>query len=82
MSTKPLNLKQPRSKLVDMLSKSLGEEKANDVIVTAAKDLGLAVELFSQEDALKLLDKLSQTPGLIGIVSRLAKIHVRLDWNT
>lgn len=82
MATMPLSKKQPRSKLVGMLSKSLGEEKANEVIILAATELKISKEVFDQEEALKVLDKISQTPGLVGIVSRLAKVHVRLDWNT
>jgi hypothetical protein len=70
----------PRAELVTLLSATLGEEKANETIVEACRILGLRDETFNRDEALGVLEKIAQTPGLVGITARFAKTRVYLKW--
>jgi hypothetical protein len=60
------------SELVEVLSKSLGKEKAEDV-VAAAKQLGIIDDAVPKEKALSILERLASQPGITGVAARFAK---------
>ncbi|MFK7989534.1 MAG: hypothetical protein AB8I08_26190 [Sandaracinaceae bacterium] len=68
------------AQLIPLLAQTIGEEKARDVIETAAEGLGLSVKdgLLGAE-VLALLDEIATTPGIVGITARFAKSRVHLS---
>jgi hypothetical protein len=72
----------PESDLIAQLSPSLGEAKANELILSITTRLGFAsTRGFTQEQALSILENISTQPGLVGIVARCAKARVILKFN-
>lgn len=66
-------------KLAGLLSKSIGEEKAEDVVRAAARALGLgALTTFTQKQALEVLESIASTPGIVGVTARFAKSRLHL----
>lgn len=60
-----------------MLSRALGEEKANEIVRNTAEQLSFGDPLTSDE-ALRLLDMLSKEEGIVGITARFVKTQVHL----
>jgi hypothetical protein len=79
MSSLTTNTKIHSSKIAELLSKSIGQEKANEVVLQASKDLNIKGDSLEKEEALQILEKIGESPGLVGIVARLAKVRVRLE---
>jgi hypothetical protein len=72
----------PESDLIAQLSPSLGEAKANELILSNAVELGFAsTRGFTQDQALSILANISTQPGLVGIVARCAKARIILKFN-
>jgi hypothetical protein len=72
----------PRLALITQLSASLDETKATELIDANAVRLGLfTVKGFSQTQALSILEAISSTPGLVGIVARCAKARIIMKYN-
>jgi hypothetical protein len=71
----------PAVELVRMLSPSLGQQKAEALIVAAAEALNLRAELLARSDALRIMEKIADQPGLVGITARFAKSRVHL-WSS
>lgn len=69
----------PRSALMDMLSGTLGSDKAAAIVDEAANALGIGAVL-DREQALRVLERVAQNPGLVGIAARFAKSRVHLVW--
>jgi hypothetical protein len=66
--------------LVPLLSQTIGEEKAGEVIEAAALRLGLSLSSgLPEPDVLKLLDEIAKSPGIVGITARFAKSRVHLS---
>jgi hypothetical protein len=61
-----------------MLSPSLGQKKAEALISEAAEKLGLRTEMFARADALRIMEKIADQPGLVGVTARFAKSSVHL----
>jgi hypothetical protein len=64
----------PRVDLLDLLVPALGEEKAKEAVAHHAKRLGFEPEPLSRDQAIRLLDAMVTTPGLIGVVANFAKV--------
>ena len=67
-----------RSRLAVLLGASIGQEKASEVIGTAARSLGYFGDEFDQDQTLGILDVLARSGGLVGTVARFAKARVIL----
>lgn len=66
--------------LIPLLSQTIGEEKARDVIENAALRLGLSAHVgLTAAEVLHLLDEIAATPGIVGITARFAKSRVHLS---
>lgn len=63
-----------------MLSPSLGQKKAEALIHEAADALGLRSDMLARQDALRIMEKIADQPGLVGVTARFAKSRVHL-WN-
>jgi hypothetical protein len=68
-----------RAQIANLLVASLGEEKANEVVGAAATKLGVGPDV-SRTDALRILEKVAETSGLVGIAARFAKSRAIMLW--
>ncbi len=64
--------------LVPFLAPSLGEDKAVETIHHYARLLNLPPGGLTREDAVQILDAMSQASGLLGVVARFAKVRFLL----
>ncbi len=67
-----------RRELVRQLGESLGLEKAEEVVSAAAARLSLTGEEYDRDQALTLFEELTNSPGLVGVVARFAKVRLIL----
>ena len=65
--------------MAELLAATLGEEKAAELVNAAAAEVGLGAT-FGREDALGVLERLADAPGLVGITARFAKSRACLLW--
>jgi hypothetical protein len=73
--------RMPVSALARLLRSALGEEKATEIVTATLGEMQLsAPEGLDQGEALKVLEALAKTPGIVGITARFAKSHVHLHW--
>lgn len=61
-----------RDELARLLASALGQEKADEVVTSAAHALGFAGSSHTIEEARAILERLATTEGLIGVVARFA----------
>jgi hypothetical protein len=64
---------------MSLLSQSIGDDKASAIVDEAAQALGYGASL-DREQALLVLERIAQSPGLVGIAARFAKSRVHLVW--
>ena len=66
--------------LIPLLSQTIGEEKAREVIEDTARRLGMSLPAgLVEREVLSLLDAIAATPGIVGITARFAKSRVHLS---
>jgi hypothetical protein len=69
-----------RSQLVGLLAPTLGLEKSEEVVTAAVRRLRLGVsDELTVAQALAILDDLTQTPGIVGVVARFVKARGELE---
>lgn len=66
--------------LVGVLGGSIGDDKARRLVLDTLADMELDTRGFTRADALTVLDKLSETPGIVGVASRFARSRLMLQW--
>jgi hypothetical protein len=64
--------------LATLLARSLGDEKAHEVIVQAMTDLDLKGSRLAHKDAARVLDLLGARGGVVGTVAQFAKVRFML----
>lgn len=64
--------------LVALLAPTLGEERARELARNALDSLGIADSFFSVHDAIRVLEKLPQSPGIATSVSHFAQARLAL----
>jgi hypothetical protein len=64
--------------LVALLSPSMGDEKASEVVSQGLRRAGVSGDTFPRERALLVLEELAKTPGLVGVTARFAKAKLLL----
>jgi hypothetical protein len=67
-----------RRQLAKMLAGTIGEEKAQEAVAGACSAAGLTAESLSWEEALAVLGRIAETPGVVGITARFAKSRMHL----
>ena len=67
-----------RKQLVEMLSESLGDDKARQVIGDTVARLGFGGLEYDREQVLAILEAMTEEPGLVGVVARFAKARAIL----
>jgi hypothetical protein len=65
-----------RRELVQLLSSSLGSEKAEALVIDAAVALRLSTIELTHEQAVQVLERVAQEPGIVAITAGLAKIRL------
>jgi hypothetical protein len=75
----PAAMPAPAVDLLSLLAPALGAEKARDATEAAAAKLGLDARHLSRDEALRLLDLLASTDGIVGVVARFAKARFLLS---
>jgi hypothetical protein len=68
------------STLLSLLTPSLGEEKAVEALDQSAAKLKVRLPTLSRDDAIAMLDSMSATAGLLGVVARFAKVRFLLRY--
>lgn len=81
MAVTTLNLKHSRARLTEMFLKHVEELVAKEAVNTATSKLGIASNWFDRDQALQILDSISESKDKIGSIARLLKVRVRLDWD-
>jgi len=62
-----------REDLTVLLSSALGQEKSDEVVVSAARELGIpSGSSYSADEARHIFERLSSADGLVGVVARFA----------
>jgi hypothetical protein len=75
-----LNRSIKRSQLVGLLTPTLGLEKSDAQIVTAARELGISLSHEIRVDhVLLILDKLGTADGLVGVAARFVRARGELE---
>jgi hypothetical protein len=64
--------------VVSMLARSLGDEKARDVVAAAMAELKLSGDRLSDAEAMLVLERLASRAGVVGTVARFAKARFLL----
>jgi hypothetical protein len=67
-----------RTDLVQMLSQTIGDERASEAVDGAARELGLGSGPWAPAQAEALLGKIATTPGLVGMAAKFAKMRLHL----
>ncbi len=66
-------------RIADLLAPSVGDVAAREAIESAARVLGFsASSSLSQDDALSVLERVAETPGILGVTARFAKTRLLL----
>jgi hypothetical protein len=73
-------VRKPLTDLAKLLSASVGDAKALDVVSTAARRANITTGDVDQQQALAILEKIASEPGLLGIAARFAKSRALLAW--
>ncbi|MEM9071250.1 MAG: hypothetical protein AAGE52_22250 [Myxococcota bacterium] len=75
-----MNGARPRSleSITALLSHTLGDATARRVVWRHARALKLPEEL-TQEEALRLLERIAKEDGIVGITARFAKTRIHLS---
>ena len=66
-----------RTDLVAMFAPTLGEERSAETVDSAVRALRLPPAPFDVEQAVCIVTEIGRTPGLVGLVSRLAIARLR-----
>ncbi len=64
--------------IADLLAKTIGDEKALMLVEQATAALGFSKETIGRAEALAVLERISEEPGIVGISARFAKSRVHL----
>lgn len=64
--------------LVGLFASTLGQERAEEIVVDAARRLGFHGRALSRDQTLAVLDDLAARPGLAGVTARFAKARAIL----
>lgn len=66
--------------LVEMLQNSLGPQVAHERVLRAIHELRLDHSSLSEDEAMRVLEKLASEKGLVGLSARFVKARLVLVW--
>jgi hypothetical protein len=64
--------------LYRLLSSALGDDVAKESIDNAARALGIDSIIITRQQALEILERVAQVPGIVGITARFAKSRIHM----
>jgi hypothetical protein len=62
-----------------LLASALGQDKSDEVVMSAARSLGITRTAFTGEDVRAIFDTLVKADGLVGVVARFAVSRREVD---
>jgi len=70
-----------KRELAKMIAATIGDDKALEAVSSACAGAGFTGENLSWEEALAVLGRIAETPGVVGITARFAKsrMHLKLS---
>jgi hypothetical protein len=66
--------------ITSALSPAVGEEKARAAVDTALEALSMDRGHLSREDVLRVLERIAQAKGVVGVCARFARSRLILQW--
>jgi hypothetical protein len=66
--------------VIGALSHAVGEEKARAAVEAAIEDMALDRGHLSREDVLRVLERIAQAKGVVGVCARFARSRLILQW--
>ncbi len=69
----------PKEAVTALLASALGQEKSDEVVLATALTLGIPGTVWSGTEVRLIVDKLSKTEGLVGVVARFALTRGDVD---
>jgi hypothetical protein len=66
--------------LVAVLGGSIGDDKARRLVLDTLTELQVDTRRFTRAEALKVLETLAETPGIVGVASRFGRSRMMLRW--
>ena len=70
-----------RGDLISLLSPSIGAARAATAVDSAADVAGIEGDELTRDEALRLLERITAVPGIVGVAARFAKSRVHLVWD-
>jgi hypothetical protein len=67
-----------RRDLIQMISGTIGDHKAKEAVTAACASAGMTTDSLTWEQALEVLGRIAETPGIVGITARFAKSRMHL----
>jgi hypothetical protein len=68
----------PLAELVALLAPTVGQEKSEETIATAARLKRITDEAVTRDQALAIFELLTETAGIVGVTARFAKVRMML----
>jgi len=65
------------SRVVDLFSSTLGKEKSEELVTSAARSLGYSPEHLTLSQTDELLSTLGSQPGIVGVAARFARSRIQ-----
>jgi hypothetical protein len=66
--------------VTETLSPAVGEEKARAAVDAAIDVLSLDGRRMTRDDALRVLERIAQAKGVVGVCARFARSRLILQW--
>ena len=68
------------STAIEALSPAVGEEKARAAVEAAIDVLSLDARRLTRDDVLRVLERIAQAKGVVGVCARFARSRLILQW--
>ena len=65
------------SRVVDLFASTLGREKSEELVISAARGLGYSHEHLTLSQTEELLTMLGSQPGIVGVAARFARSRIQ-----
>lgn len=72
--------RRPISFVASLLGSAIGEERATAMIKEIARAFGFSDDELTLQEAIAVLEKLAERPGVVGVTARFAKTRLHLQF--
>lgn len=80
MTPDPSAHRVPVSEVISVLGGSIGDDTAQEVVLDVCGELGLDTREVTREDALQILERLTEASGTVGVAARFGRSRLMLKW--